>query len=87
MQNTTNQPGFSPELPSTANPAGQVATPEFCTVQDARPLFGLARSSIYEHAAAGRIRLVRIRKPGHLKGRVLVDCASVRRFLNECANE
>ncbi len=28
-----------------------------------------------------RIRFVRIRKPGNILGRVLVDCSSVRQFL------
>ncbi len=57
------------------------AQPEFATLPDARRLFGISRSTFYELERLNRIRLVRIRKPGNILGRVLVDCSSVRRFL------
>ena len=63
------------------------AAPEFCTVTDARLLFGIARSSLYQLANEGRIRFIRVRKAGNATGRTLVDCASVRRFLADCVVE
>jgi hypothetical protein len=62
------------------------ATPEFFPLpqvgQD--PHFGLGRSSYYDLERRGLLRLVRVRKPGNLRGRVLVPYAEtaalIRRF-------
>jgi hypothetical protein len=65
------------------NNAGGTCTPEFIPLpqRGGDPVFGLSRSSHYNLEKEGLIRLVRIRKPGQLKGRVLIDCTSVRKYL------
>jgi hypothetical protein len=57
--------------------------PEFIPIQQRGPdpVFGLSRSSYYNLEKAGLVRLVRVRKPGNISGRVLIDCNSVRRYL------
>jgi len=42
------------------------------TINNAAYITGLSRSTLYRHAAAGRLRLVRV------GGRTLVDAASLR---------
>lgn len=42
------------------------------TISDAAHITGLSRSTLYRHAAAGRLRLVKV------GGRTLVDAASLR---------
>ncbi|MDI3309537.1 MAG: helix-turn-helix domain-containing protein [Acetobacteraceae bacterium] len=44
-------------------------------MSDASAACGLSRSTLYRHAAAGRLRLVRV------GGRTLVDAASLRALL------
>ena len=41
------------------------------------PHFGLSRSTYYSLERDGLLRLVRIRRPGHLRGKVLVPYAEV----------
>lgn len=51
------------------------------------PHFGLGRSTYYDLERRGLLRLVRIRKPGNLRGKVLVPFAEtaalIRRFARE----
>jgi hypothetical protein len=61
------------------------AEPEFASIPNARLLLGLSRSTLYELEAEREIRFIRVRKRGNMRGRVLVDLASVRKFLNSCA--
>ncbi|MDR0352227.1 MAG: hypothetical protein LBI02_02330 [Opitutaceae bacterium] len=70
------------------NTGGKYA-PEFIPLSQRGPdpVFGLSRSSYYNLEKAGAIRLVRVRKPGNMQGRVLIDCNSVRRYLAKLANE
>jgi excisionase family DNA binding protein len=42
------------------------------TINDAAHIVGLSRSTLYRHAAAGRLRLVKV------GGRTLVDASSLR---------
>jgi hypothetical protein len=42
---------------------------------------GLSRAMLYKLEQSGDIRLVRIRRPGQILGRVLIDYASVRAYL------
>jgi len=46
------------------------------------PVFGLSRSSYYKLERANAIRLCRVRKPGQLLGKVLIDCNSVRKYFS-----
>ncbi|MEY2510106.1 MAG: hypothetical protein QOE26_869 [Verrucomicrobiota bacterium] len=61
------------------------AEPEFANLPNAQRLMGLSRTRLYGLEAEGVVRFIRIRKPGNIRGRVLVDLASVRRYLNKCA--
>jgi hypothetical protein len=57
---------------------------EFGDFDVTRALFGLPRSTCYELEREGSIRIVRLRKPGNVRGRALVDLGSVRRYLDSC---
>ncbi len=54
---------------------GTRAAPLTHTLNDAAHITGLSRSTLYRHALAGRLRLVRV------GGRTLVDAASLRELL------
>jgi hypothetical protein len=71
----------------TPQSAATPSLPEFADHHNARALFGLSRSYLYRLADERRIRSVSIRKPGAIRGRRLFDCASIRAFLDTCANE
>ena len=58
--------------PRRTIPPKPVPPPLTYTINDAAAASGLSRSTIYRHAAAGRLRLVRV------GGRRLVDAASLR---------
>jgi excisionase family DNA binding protein len=63
-----------------ARKAGRsAATPLAYTLNDASATCGLSRSTLYRHAAAGRLRLVRV------GGRTLVDAASLRALIEGAA--
>jgi hypothetical protein len=68
----------------TAPAAAEVIEPEFATIPNTRKLSGLSRSTLYELESEGEIRFIRVRKRGNMRGRVLVDLSSVRKFLNGC---
>lgn len=57
------------------------SAPEFADHRGARALFGLSRASLYRLAEDRKIRSVSIRNRGHVRGRRLFDCDSIRRFL------
>jgi len=76
------------------NPAGGTATfttapvaaswgvdPEFVDLPGLETKFGLKRSLAYVLISEGAIRSVVLRRRGTIKGKRLVDCASVRAFL------
>jgi hypothetical protein len=54
--------------------------PEFFPVppRGPDPWFGLARSSWYDLERRGLLRFVRVRKPGHIRGRVLIPFDEAR---------
>jgi hypothetical protein len=49
--------------------------------------FGLSRSTYYDLERAGLLRLVRLRKPGNLRGKVLVPYDDVRALLSRLNQE
>jgi hypothetical protein len=55
--------------------------PEFVDLRGLELRFAIRRSSAYTLIAAGAIRSVVLRRRGMIKGRRLVDVASVRNFL------
>lgn len=58
--------------PAPRKPARPSPEPLTYTLAAAAAVSGLSRSTFYRHAAAGRLRLVRV------GGRTLVDAASLR---------
>lgn len=70
--------------------AGRSVEAEFLRLPPPRgrcPLTGCSRSWVLEQAEAGHFRLVRIRKPGRLRGVTLIDLASYRAFLNRLRDQ
>jgi excisionase family DNA binding protein len=61
----------TPRRPSST-PREPNAAPITHTLNDAARITGLSRSTLYRHAAAGRLRMVRV------GGRTLVDAVSLR---------
>src|SRR5437763_4772067 len=55
--------------------------PEFVDLSGLEARFGIRRSTAYTLIAEREIRSVVLRRPGTIKGRRLIDVASVRRFL------
>jgi excisionase family DNA binding protein len=73
-----------PQLPETAArrsgaPKRDHAAPLTHTLNAAVQLTGLSRSTLYRHAAAGRLRLVKV------GGRTLVDATSLRALVGAAA--
>jgi hypothetical protein len=61
----------------TITTGGSRGIPEFFPIppRGPDPHFGISRSSWYDLEARGLLRLVRLRKPGNVRGRVLVPYA------------
>lgn len=59
--------------------------PEYADHHTVRRLFGLSRSRVYQLAGEGRIRTVKLCRPGAAKGRRLFDCASIRALLQSAS--
>ncbi len=68
----------APEAPAH-KPARPTADPLAYTLSAASVACGLSRSTIYRHAKAGRLRLVKV------GGRTLVDAASLRALVGVAA--
>jgi hypothetical protein len=76
-----------PEL--NISPAGGRIAPEFFPIppRGPDPHFGISRSSWYDLEARGLLRLVRLRKPGNIRGRVLVPYAAALVLFNKLSAE
>ena len=81
-------PTFHGQPPAWAQsrftPAPPGAVPEFCKLPAPRercPFSGASRSWLIDQAAAGNIRLVRVRQPGKIRGAVFVHVPSLLDFL------
>jgi hypothetical protein len=61
--------------------------PEFIDVPTMKPLFAIGRTRTFELIRNGDIRSVNLRKKGNVKGRRLIEVASVRRYLNSLMEE
>jgi hypothetical protein len=55
--------------------------PEFVDLRGLEARFGIRRSSAYTLISEGAIRSVSLRRRGQIKGKRLIDVASVRNFL------
>lgn len=51
------------------------------------PIFGLSRSFYYSAEKAGKIRMIRLRKPGSIRGIVLVPVVAVSEFIRKHSDE
>ena len=62
---------------------------EFTPLQlrGAHPIFGLSRSTFLNLEKEKLIRIVRLRRPGTIRGRCLIDCASVRKYFSKLATQ
>jgi hypothetical protein len=58
---------------------------EFTDVEGLRAMFGIKRSLAYQLLGSGTIRGVSLRRQGRNRGKRLFDVASVRAYLNSCA--
>ena len=56
--------------------------PEFIDLPGLQRVFGIKRSLAYVLISEGAIKSVSLRRRGYLRGKRLVDVASVRDFLN-----
>jgi hypothetical protein len=65
-----------------ANACGAV---EFTDTDGLRSMFGIKRSLAYQLLGAGDIRGVSLRRQGRSRGKRLFDVASVREYLQSCA--
>lgn len=76
------------DLPASASPATTSTTPpEFFPLPSRGPdrYFGLGRSSYYDLERRGLLRLVRLRKPGNIRGKVLVDYVATAALIRRLA--
>lgn len=80
MSHQNNTP-TSAAVASTAS----VSRPEFFSLptKGGDPICGLSRSFWLDSEARGLIRLVRLRKPGRVRGRVLVPVADAIAFVRK----
>lgn len=61
--------------------------PEFLDTDGLRAVFGIKRSLAYDLLGLGLIRGVSLRRKGRTRGKRLFDAASVRAYLQSCADE
>jgi hypothetical protein len=68
---------------------GSRVAPEFFPIppRGPDPHFGISRSSWYDLEARGLLRLVRLRKPGNIRGRVLVPYGAALALFNKLSSE
>lgn len=59
--------------------------PEWIDAKLAKQIFSLGRTTLYELAAAGRIRTVSLRERGKLRGKRLFSYDSIRSMLEDRA--
>ena len=84
-----------PNIPAphrTASPVTEAAPagrPEFYRMPKTGgdPFFGLPRAAYYELERAGKLRFVRLRRPGATRGIVLIPYAAVRALVEAAAAE
>ena len=76
-QHLTTQP-----LISGAVPVSGSLSPEFVGYQEARIMFALSRTHLYNLGKEGLVRTVSLRGRGNTRGRRLYSVDSIRAFLN-----
>ncbi len=73
--------GGTPTFTTQPVAASWGVDPEFVDLPGVEKKFGIKRSLAYVLISEGAIRSVVLRRRGTIKGKRLVDCASVRAFL------
>ncbi len=80
-----------PTLQNTIQPADTLtaAAPELLPIPPTGGdrIFSLSRSSWYDLERRGIVQLVRLRKPGNVRGRVLIPVERARIALSSLAND
>jgi hypothetical protein len=73
------------QTPTLSDSSGN---PEFFPIPQRGPdrFFGIGRSTYYDLERRGLIRLIRLRKPGNTRGKVLVPHAAVKAAILKLAN-
>lgn len=69
-------------------PVGAISAPELLPIPNKGPdrVFGLSRSWYYNAERQGLIQLVRLRLPGNVRGRVMINIERTRMALDKLAN-
>jgi hypothetical protein len=90
----TGKPTLHGQAPSGMEryfaPAAPGNVPEFCKLPAPRercPFTGASRSWLIDQAEAGNLKLVRVRRPGKLRGAVFVHVPSLLEFLRRNMEE
>ena len=80
-------PSHTTSAPAATAPAR--FTPEFFAVpqRGLDPYFGIGRSSYYDLEHRGLLKLRRLRKPGNIRGRVLISYAEVSALVHRLTGE
>ena len=78
-----------PATSASAATALARCTPEFFAVpqRGLDPYFGIGRSSYYDLERRGLLKLRRLRKPGNIRGRVLISYAEVSALVHKLTDE
>ena len=71
---------------TTAPLTASSGAPEFLDTDGLRAVFGIKRSLAYDLLGLGLIRGVSLRRKGRTRGKRLFDAASVRAYLQSCAD-
>ena len=82
------QPPRGMDKAFAANPPGQL--PEFACLPAPRkrcPISGCSRSFLLEHGEAGDFKIIRVRHPGKMRGKVLMHVPSLLAWLRRLAAE
>ena len=68
-------------------PVGAISAPELLPIPNKGPdrVFGLSRSWYYNAERLGLIQLVRLRLPGNVRGRVMINVERTRMALDKLA--
>jgi hypothetical protein len=61
--------------------------PEWARIPEVTKLFGIKRTMLFRFLAEGSIRSVSLRRRGCTKGVRIIDCDSVREFLEQHAKK
>lgn len=76
-----------PVLRSEAETNNHNNQPEWARISEVTRIFGLKRSRLYQLLQSGQIKSVSLRQRGCIRGIRIINCDSVRLFLDSLANK